>query len=321
MAMNRVQFQAGLSLPGFLKRYGSERQCEQALEASRWPQGFVCPRCAGTAHSRFKRGSAAYWQCSSCHRQTSLTSGTVMDNSKLPLRTWLLAMYLLGQSKTNLSALELMRHLGVSYPAAWRMKHKLMQAMAEREADRKLGGIVQLDDAYLGGERNGGKAGRGSENKRPFVIAVETTDDGRPRHAVIDPVPGFTKVALSHWIAQRLHPGADAYSDGLGAFRALEAEHAHTVIEGSGRSRCEEENARWVNVVLSNLKRSLDGAYHAFKFAKYAHRYLAETTWRFNRRFDLTRLVPGLLSAAAMSKPWPERALRDVPAFSTESAC
>ncbi|WEL95544.1 class A beta-lactamase [Xanthomonas phage vB_XooS_NR08] len=80
----------------------------------------------------------------------------------------------------------------------------------------------------------------------------------------MDPVPGFTKAALSEWIGQRLHPGADVYSDGLGAFRALEAEHAHTVIEGSGRSRCEAENARWVNVVLSNLKRSLDGAYHVF---------------------------------------------------------
>jgi len=321
MSMNRVQFQARLSLPAFLKRYGSERQCEQALEASRWPQGLVCPRCADTAHSRFQRSGATYWQCSACHRQTSLRSGTVMDNSKLPLRTWLLGMYLLGQSKTNLSALELMRHLGVSYPAAWRMKHKLMQAMAQREADRKLGGIVQLDDAYLGGERNGGKAGRGSENKRPFVIAVETTEDGRPRRAAIDPVPGFTKAALLEWSRHRLHSGADVYSDGLGAFRALEAEHAHTVIEGSDRSRCEAENARWVNVVLSNLKRSLDGAYHAFKFAKYAQRYLAETMWRFNRRFDLTRLVPSLLSAAAASTPWPERALRDVPMFNAESAC
>ncbi|AZK88883.1 IS1595 family transposase [Xanthomonas oryzae pv. oryzae] len=321
MAMNRVQFQAGLSLPAFLKRYGNAQQCEQALEISRWPQGFVCPRCAATAHSRFQRHGTTYWQCTACYRQTSLRSGTVMDNSKLPLRTWLLGMYLLGQSKTNLSALELMRHLGVSYPTAWPMKHKLMQAMTQREAKRKLGGIVQLDDAYLGGERNGGKAGRGSENKRPFVIAVETTEDGRPLRAVMDPVPGFTKAALSEWIGQRLHLGADVYSDGLGAFRALEAEHAHTVIEGSGRSRCEAENARWVNVVLSNLKRSLDGAYHAFKFAKYAQRYLAETMWRFNRRFDLTRLVPSLLAAAAASKPWSERALRDVTMFTAESAC
>lgn len=101
----------------------------------------------------------------------------------------------------------------------------------------------------------------------------------------------------------------------------LEAEHAHTVIEGHGRSGCEEANARWVNVVLSNLKRSLDGAYHAFKFTKYAHRYLAQTQWRFNRRFDLAALVPRLLVAAARIKPWPERCLRDVPVFSAEVEC
>lgn len=208
MAMNRVQFQPGLSLPAFLAEYGSEDQCESALEAARWPDGFVCPRCAGQGCSKFYRHGQAYWQCSQCRHQSSLRSGTVFEHSRLPLRTWLLAMYLLGQSKTNLSALELMRHLGVSYPAAaWRMKHKLMQAMNAREAGRKLGGVVQLDDAYLGGERNGGKAGRGSENKRPFVIAVETTQDGRPRQTVIDPVPGFTQVALAQWVNRRIRPG------------------------------------------------------------------------------------------------------------------
>lgn len=105
------------------------------------------------------------WQCSACRHQCSLRAGTVFENTKLPLTTWLLAPYLLSQSKTNLSALELMRHLGVCYRTAWRLKHKLMQAMTEREATRRLGDLVQVDDAYLGGERNGGKAGRGSENK------------------------------------------------------------------------------------------------------------------------------------------------------------
>ncbi|WP_241752299.1 IS1595 family transposase [Xanthomonas translucens] len=320
MAMNRVQFQAGLSLPGFLARYGSEVQCEQALEAARWPDGFTCPRCAAKRCSKFYRYEQAYWQCSQCRHQSSLRSGTVFEHSRLPLRTWLLAMYLLGQSKTNLSALELMRHLGVSYPAAWRMKHKLMQAMDEREAGRKLGGVVQLDDAYLGGERNGGKAGRGSENT-PFCHC-------RGDHAGRSSTAGGDRscAGLHQGGAGRLDraavaAGADVYSDGLGAFRVLEAEHAHTVIEGSGRSRCEEANARWVNVVLSNLKRSLDGAYHAFKFTKYAHRYLAETQWRFNRRFDLAALVPRLLVAAARIKPWPESRLRAVPVFSAEVAC
>lgn len=309
MAMNRVQFQPGLSLPAFLKRYGTEVQCERALEDARWPQGFVCSQCTGTAHCRFEHHGARYWQCSACRLQASLRSGTVMANSKLPLRTWLLAMYLLGQSKTNLSALELMRHVGVSYPTTWRLKHKLMEAMAEREADRVLSGIIQLDDAYLGGERNGGKAGRDSENKRPFVVAVETTEDGHPRYAAIDPVPGFTKAALSAWIMQLLQPGCDVYSDGLGGFRALEQAHAHTVIQSSGRTGCEQANARWVNIVMSNLKRSLDGAYHAFKFAKYAQHHLTEAMLRFNRRFALAALVPRLLVASARTRPWPERDL------------
>ncbi|OLH27574.1 transposase, partial [Xanthomonas oryzae pv. oryzae] len=90
---------------------------------------------------------------------------------------------------------------------------------------------------------------------------------------------------------------------------------------GSGRSRCEAETARWVNVVLSNLKRSLDGAYHPFKSAKSPQPSLAETMGGFTRRFDLTRLVPSLLAAAAASKPWSERALRDVTMFTAESAC
>lgn len=122
MAINKVQFQSGLSLPAFLRRYGSGTQCETALLHARWPDGFVCPRCQATAATQFIRCGHRYWQCVACRRQTSLRSGTLMEQGKLPLRTWLLAMYLLGQSKTNLSALELMRHLGVSYPAAWRMK-------------------------------------------------------------------------------------------------------------------------------------------------------------------------------------------------------
>ena len=94
-----------------------------------------------------------------------------------------------------------------------------------------------------------------------------------------------------------------------------EAGHAHTVIEARGRAATEEEHARWLNLVLSNLKRALDGTYHAFKFFKYAHRYLAEAAWRFNRRFALDALVPRLLVAAARGQAWSERRLRSVPVY------
>lgn len=174
MSINSVQFQAGLSMAEFIARYGTEAKCYRALYQWRWPQGFRCPACTGRARSRFRRGTTVYYQCRACRHQTTLTAGTMFEGTKLPLRTWLLALHLLTATKTNLAALELMRHLGVNYKTAWRMKHKIMQAMAEREEPRRLNGFVQIDDAYLGGERNGGKRGRGAEGKQPFVIAVQT---------------------------------------------------------------------------------------------------------------------------------------------------
>lgn len=317
MAMNRVQFQPGLSLPAFLRRFGTESACEQALLKARWPSGFVCAHCAGTHATTFVRRGQTHWQCGGCHRQTSLRAGTLFAHTRLPLTTWFLALYLLTQSKTNVAALELTRHLGVCYRSAWRLKHKLMQAMCEREASRKLGGIVQIDDAYLGGERNGGKAGRGSENKRPFVVAVATDAKGHPGMAVIEPVSGFTTAALTDWFRARLEEDAEVYSDGLGAFRAaIPLGHAHTVIAaGGGRAATEADGARWVNIVMGNIKRALDGTYHAFRFFKYAQRYLGEAMYRFNRRFQMAAMMPRLLVAAARCAPQPERQLRDTPVF------
>lgn len=145
-------------------------------------------------------------------------------------------------------------------------------------------------------------------------MAVATDDAGRPQQAVIEPVPAFSRAALADWAARRLAPGAEVYSDGLAAFRAVAAQHAHTVIEAPpGKAG---DGARWVNVVLGNLKRALDGTYHAFGFFKYAERYLAEAARRFNRRFDLKTLVPRLLATAAACRPWTEAALRRVPVYS-----
>ena len=168
-----------------------------------------------------------------------------------------------------------MRHLGVCYRTAWRMKHKIMRAMVEQEKSRKLKGFVQIDEAYLGGERNGGKAGRGYENKQPFVIAVSTNANlEHPTFAVIEPVRAFDNASLSDWVERRLEPDAEAFTDGLGCFRQIGAAgRAHTLLEtGGGRASTEVAGARWVNVLLSNLERALDGVYHAIRQAKYARR-------------------------------------------------
>jgi hypothetical protein len=313
VTINAVQFQSGLSMTAFVRQYGTEAKCYRALYRSRWPKGFRCPSCNDRRRSRFRRGAQVYYQCRACRHQTTLISGTLFEGTKLPLTTWFIAIYLLTSTKTNLSALELKRHLGVRYRTAWRLKHKIMQAMLEREETRQLAGFVQVDDAYLGGERNGGKPGRGSENKQPFVIAVSTDVNlEHPTFAVIEPVKGFDDASMIDWGQRRLAKGAEVFSDGLHCFRRFaEQDHAHTVlVTGGGRAATEAKGARWVNIVLGNVKRAISGRYHAIRQSKYARRYLAEAAYRFNRRFRLAEMLPRLLRAMAVCAPCAEPTLR-----------
>ncbi len=113
-------------------------------------------------------------------------------------------MYLLTQTKTGMSALELHRHLGVSYRTAWLVKHKLMAVMFEQERDRRLEGVVQIDDAFLGGERTGGKRGRGSENKVPLVAAVQTTASGQAIFTRLDVLPNWKVPTVARWAVKAL---------------------------------------------------------------------------------------------------------------------
>ena len=311
MAINQVQFQKGLSMSDFMDRYGTQDQCEAAVIAWRWPDGFICPSCNSPDHSSFRSDGRRYWQCSACRQQFSVISGTVFESTKLGLNLWFLAMHLLTQSKNNVSALELKRHLGVCYKTAWLLKHKVMEVMRVREESRQLTGRVEIDDAYLGGELPGGTSGRGSQNKVPFVAAVQTTESGQPVVACFSQQP-FTTEAMKGFAARSLVLPLTLVSDGLACFNvasSIGAVHDRTVT-GGGAACAKLPQFMAINTVLGNLKRALGGTYHAFDFAKYAHRYLAEAQYRFNRRFDLSTILPRLVRAAVTTSPRGAKFLR-----------
>jgi hypothetical protein len=191
------------------------------------------------------------------------------------------------------------------------MHHKIMTAMSRREAVHRLSGAVQVDDAYLGGEHAGGKPGRGSENKVPFVAAVSLNWLGNPVYAKLTPVPGFTSSAISTWAQSNLAPGTHVLSDGLGCFAAvIDAGCTHRVEVVGQRKPRELPQFKWVNTVLGNLKTMLSGAYKAFKYAKYAQSYLGAFAYRFNRRFDLAELVVRLVVNVCRGKAAPLREIR-----------
>jgi hypothetical protein len=191
------------------------------------------------------------------------------------------------------------------------LHQKINRAMADREAAHLLDGAVQLDDAYLGGERSGGKAGRGSENKVPFVAALSLDENGGPTHLKLDVVSGFTSQAIGQWAKARLKPGCVVLSDGLGCFAAVtDAGCVHIPrVVGSLKPKDLPE-FKWINTVLGNLKTTLSGAFHALKYGKYGQTYLAAFAYRFNRRFDLRGLVATLIVDVARGKPVPEKMVR-----------
>jgi transposase-like protein len=186
MGANPIQLQKGLSLTELNKSYGTEAKCEAALRAWRRPDGFVCPQCGSCDHAVV--GARRLYLCHGCRKQTSLKAGTIFARTLLPLTKWFQGLFLLTQSKNSISTLELARQLGVRPDTASLMRHKLMTVMVEREAERKLHGRVEMDDAVLGGEKGelaGGKRGRAGPNKTPFVVAVATNDEGRPQRLLL----------------------------------------------------------------------------------------------------------------------------------------
>lgn len=305
--MNLAAKVRGLSEPEFRDRFGREEQCVELLIAMRWGKGFVCERCGHTGFARMKRRRQV--QCNRCKHQTGFTAGTVFHSTKLPLTTWFLAIYHLSQSKGGISSVELGRRLGVKQPTAWLMKQKLMRAMSERDEGKPpMSGRVEIDDAYLGGVRSGGKRGRGAAGKTRFVAAVETTPDRRPRRLKLVPVKGFRKKEIEKLAKSSFAAGTNVVSDGLSCWQAVtKARCDHFPMPtGSGRQAAKWTPFNWVNTTLGNIKTALAGTYHHVS-AKHAHAYLASFAWRFNRRYQLNTLTERLAWAGIQCAPRPYR--------------
>jgi transposase-like protein len=309
MARNRVQFQKGLSEAAFEAKYGTEDQCRAAVVGWRWPNGFECPACGGRQHSMVK--TRGLYQCTDCRRQTSPIAGTIFAATKLPLRTWLRTLYHMTQTKQGISSLELGRRLGVTQTTAWTLKHKLMQVMMQRDGEKKFTGRIEIDDAYMGGERHGGKRGRGAPGKTPFVAAVETTPEGKPVRLKLRRVTSFCRAAISSFAKRSLDPDCVVVSDGLQCFAGVTdagCTHQPTNV-GSGHRSVQNPAFKWVNTTLGNIKAAITATYRAIH-QKHVPRYLAEFEYRFNRRYDLGAMIPRLAWASVRTVPMPYRLLK-----------
>src|SRR4051812_1926447 len=172
------------------KCFSDETAARELLERLRWPDGPCCPRCGGDAPYKLSPKASGknparqgLYKCRACKKQFSSTTGTIFEDSHIPLSKWLLAIHLLASSKKGMSAHQLHRNLGISYKAAWFMAHRLRYAMQQGPMTELMNGTVEVDETYIGGRnRRGSRRGRpGPESHKTPVVALVERGTGRVR--------------------------------------------------------------------------------------------------------------------------------------------
>jgi len=300
-----------LTVIDFQDRFSTEEACYEYLRLLRWPDGFVCPHCFYTDAWKVKR---AMYRCKGCKGDVSLTTGTIFQGTRKPLRLWFQAMWYAVDQKHGVSALGLQRILGLkSYGTAWAWMHKLRTAMVRPGRDR-LRGLVEVDETLIGGPKPG-KRGRGASGKVLVLVAVEDREGtkqkgiGRIRLKVITEASGPT---LEKAVSEMVEPGSRVRTDGWTGYNGLEEKgYKHVIVQH------EEEEPRFdptplVHRVASLLKRWLLGIHHGRVEASHLHYYLDEFTFRFNRRRARSRgkLFYELIRQALMVNPAPLPSLK-----------
>lgn len=295
----------------FLEWFSDEEACLRYLEGLRWGSGFACPHC-GVVDGDYWRMRDGWRRCAACRKETSVTAGTILHRTRLPLRSWFFAIWYVVSQKNGVSALGLQRVLGFgSYETAWSWLHKLRRAMAATSGE--LSGVVEIDETFIGGVRlgAGGRRTSAGSNKAIVAIAVEVRGNraGRVR---MRRIPDTRKPTLTDFVLDHVERGSQVQTDAwvgyddLGRYRF---EHVVTNVSASGDPA--HVVLPHVHRVASLVKRWLLGTHQGGISRDQLDFYLDEFTFRYNRRRSKSRglLFYRLLEQAITADPTPYRSL------------
>lgn len=308
-----------MSLLAFLKRFPDDDACWAHLEAVRWPDGPVCPKC-GSIDNAHHVGRAHYRRCNACKAKFRVTHGTPFEGTHLPLRTWFTALYLVAAASKGIPSVKLGEHLGVGQKTAWFLGQRIRRMMEDR--DGLLSGIVEVDETYLGGRsRKKGQTSKrdpdddqpvGRSGTRKSMVTVATERGGRARAA-----KGKThsERTIAAFVLRHLDIGQTVLvTDELPAYRWIGRKfpaHLHVNHSKGEYVRVDEHAAATAHVNTAEafnatLKRAVIGVWHWFSI-KHTDRYLHEVSFRWNRRkLDADARLSGLFTAHAARLRWRE---------------
>jgi len=295
------------TLAEFETRFSTEDACRRYLYQLRWPEGFVCPHCAGSNAWMTERDLVV---CAACGYHASVTAGTIFENTHKPLMLWFRAIWWMTSLKTGASALGLQRVLGLgSYKTAWTWLHKLRRAMVRPGRDR-LSGRVEVDETYLGAEEKGLRGRR--MQKKALVVVAAQEDGSRIGRIRMRRIPDASAGSLGLFIEESITPGSLVHTDGWDGYTGLkEKGYEHEVTILARRLESASELLPRVHHVVALLKTWLAGTLHGAVSHEHLDYYLDEFTFRFNRRTCRSRgkLFYRMVQQAAHVDPVPYQAI------------
>ena len=284
--MSHISFVKFNSLIQIADYFNTEDKCRQAIAQERWGEGnAVCPYC-GSTHTHVC--SDGRYICKGCQRKFNVTVGTIFENTKLPLRKWFLAMYLVSSHKKGVSSLQLSRDIKVSQKTAWFMLHKIRGLYGQTDAV-SLGGEVEMDEMYLGGretnkhesKKTEGTQGRSTKTKTPIFGMVQR--DGNVVAMKVENTQGATLMPI---VSQFVESGSTTYTDEASIYHKLDENgYNHVFVNHSQREyvRAKDIHTNGIEGFWAHFKRVIFSTYHCVS-KDYVQRYIDEQVYRWNTR-------------------------------------
>lgn len=285
--MKQVKF----TIKDFAKRFPDDKACLAELFELRFGHKPKCPKC--NRRAMFKQRSERRQFICPCGFEIAPTAGTVLHKSPTPLRDWFFVMYMMTTTRNGISAKEVQRQLGVTYKCAWRMCHQIRKAM---DSKTLLNGVVEMDDAYIGGRRHG-KRGRGAAGKTIVIGAVQ-----RYGSAVAKVVPNLKRANVKPFINLNIKNGAMIYTDEMRGYRFIPKDgYQHDSITHAAKEYVRGKvHTNSIEGFWSHLKRGIKGT-HIWVSAKHLQKYTDEFSFRYNQRASTIPMFERLL--LHLSKP------------------
>ena len=280
-----------MSLTEFFETFPDEDTCRQYIEEARWGDTPICPLCGHTQVYRI--AGRMGFKCASCKERFSVRTGTPMANSRIPLRKWLLAIYLMTTARKGISSVQFAKEVGVTQKTAWFMEHRIRAACAG--GGSPLSGEVEADESFFGGKaRNMHKAqrerritGRGAVDKAPAMALLQ-----RGGNIQAFAIPDTTRGTLQGAIFEKVEFGSTIYTDEAAAYRSMLGYKHESVRHGAGEYVKGRASTNGVESFWALMKRAYIGTHHWWS-VKHLHRYIAEYVYRHNTRHVTGKQIIG----------------------------